>query len=116
MTPAGHFRERIAFERRTTDETDEYGNPVKEFEAMAGLDRVPADIRETPGKEKVASGALESTRTATIRVRKASAVEGITPADRIIARGQVWNIRSGPVPIGRPARVLEFVCETGVAT
>ncbi len=109
---ASDLRDLITFQRQT-DEEDGYGN-VKG--AFADLLCVRADMRETPGREAVASGVVESTRTATIRVRYSSATACITPADRVIARGAIWNIRSGPVRIGHRAELLEFLCETGVAT
>ena len=109
------LRERITFERQS-DETDDYGNVLGEFAPISGLEGIPADVREVPGKEVVASGAVQSTRMATIRVRYSAATAGVTAADRIIARGETWNIRSGPVQVDRAPRILEFLCEAGVAT
>lgn len=127
MASAGKLRERVTFQRKTSpdrttpsDQTDPFGNPIDGFGNSTGefADHLTvwADIRETTGKEMVASGAVESTRTATIRVRYSQATEGIVAADRLVARGAIWNIRSGPVRIGRKAVVLEFLCEAGVAT
>lgn len=110
----GNLRERVTFQRQST-EADAYGNVSGDFAAITG-GTVWADIRETTGKEAIASGAVESTRTATIRVRYSSITAAITAADRVQARGSVWNIRSGPVGVDRSNRVLEFLCETGVAT
>lgn len=109
------LRERVTFQRQST-ETDEYGNVLGAFAPITGLEDFPADIRETPGKEMVASGAVESTRTATIRVRYSTETAAVTAADRIVARGSVWNIRSGPIQVDRAPRMLEFLCEAGVAT
>ena len=124
---AGRLREKVRFERKTSgaqtvpgDDTDEFGNPIDESGNSVGefgeLLSVMADIRETPGREAVASGAVESTRTATVRVRYSSATFAITPADRAVFRGATWKIRSGPVRVDRVPEVLEFLCETGVAT
>lgn len=112
---AAKLRERVTFERQS-DETDDYGNVLGEFAPITGLTDIPADIRETPGKEMVAAGAVQSTRTATIRVRYSAATASVTAADRLIARGAIWNIRSGPMQVDRAPRMLEFLCETGVAT
>lgn len=111
---AARFSEKITFQRQT-DETDAYGNTKGAFAAIPNGE-VWADIRETTGKEKIASGAVESTRSATIRVRYSSVTAAITAADRVQALGAVWNIRSGPVRVERAPRVLEFLCETGGAT
>ncbi|MDO6587333.1 phage head closure protein [Salipiger sp. 1_MG-2023] len=127
MIQAGNFRERITFQRKTSagqttpsDLTDPWGNPLDGAGNSTGefgdLFSEWADIREVPGKERVAAGKVESTRLATIRVREHAGTAGVTAADRLIARGAIWNIRSGPVQIDRAARVLEFTCETGVAT
>lgn len=108
---AGSMQDRIGFLRQSSDQ-DEYGNetgkPVPLFSTWA-------DIREVPGKEAIANGALGSTRTATVRVRMTSKTLLITPADLISARGVMWNIRSGPVQVDRTKSLLEFTVETGVA-
>ena len=108
----GQYRDPITVERQANT-PDAYGNVGGAWETLL---TTRADIRETPGKERIQGGALESTRTATIRVRGHSATEAITPADRIIARGETWNIRSGPVLVRHAPEVIEFLCETGVAT
>ncbi|MBN9890116.1 head-tail adaptor protein [Salipiger abyssi] len=127
MSGAGALRERVTFQRKMTvgqtapsDQTDPFGNSIDGFGNSTGefgdLFSVRADIRETPGKERIAAGQLESTRLATIRVWAEARTRSVTPADRLVARGAVWNIRSGPVQIDRAGRMLEFTCETGVAT
>ncbi|MHA7870590.1 MAG: head-tail adaptor protein [Salipiger thiooxidans] len=124
---AGRFRDRVEFQRKTSsgqtapsDATDEYGNPIDDMGNSTGEFAhhltIRADIRETPGRERIANGAVESTRTATIRVRACAATAAITPADRLLARGEIWNIRSGPIRVKQTPRILEFLCETGVAT
>ena len=127
MIKSGNFRDRVEFQRlassdQTTpsDATDEYGNPIDGYGNSTGeyaaLFSVWGDIRETPGKEALANGALESTRTATLRVRYSDATADITAADRVSVRGSIWNIRSGPVQINRVKNLLEFTLEAGVAT
>ncbi|APZ51230.1 phage head closure protein [Salipiger abyssi] len=127
MSGAGALRERVTFQRKTSDgpttpggPTDPFNNPIDGLGNSTGefrdLFSVKADIREAPGKERIAAGQLESTRLATIRVWAETRTRGVTPADRLVARGAVWNIRSGPVQIDRAGRMLEFTCETGVAT
>ena len=59
--------------------------------------------------------ALEAPVAGTLRLRVSSFAAGLTAADRIIARGAVWNIRGGPSdPDGR-GRYLDFLVERGGA-
>lgn len=107
---AGSLRERVTFQRAINSE-DGFGNVVS---GWADLIERSANIRETPGKEAVAAGRIEAEKTATIRVRSCPATRGVTAADRIIARGQAWNIRS-VVAVGDGRELIEFLCEAGVA-
>tara|TARA_Y100000310_G_scaffold325782_1_gene389813 strand:+ start:284 stop:613 length:330 start_codon:yes stop_codon:yes gene_type:complete len=103
---AGRLRDRITVERQTTTE-DEFGNTVGGWSALLTL---WADVRETPGKERIAAGRLEASRTATIRVRKSAQSDGITAADRIVYRGATWNITSAPVEVSNRGAMLELLC------
>jgi len=114
---AGRLREQVSFQRLVPG-NDIYGNAVT---AWASLEISPdvaltvwADIRETLGKERVDAGRVEASNTATIRVRSFPETRGITSADRVVARGQVWNIRS-VVPVGNDGAMLDILCEGGVA-
>lgn len=107
---AGRLRDRITFQRLTEGD-DGYGNVVTGWTDHL---TVWANVRETPGKEIVAAGRVEASRTATIRVRASSQSRGVTAADRIIARGQIWNIRS-VAAVGDGRELIEFLCEAGVA-
>jgi len=107
---AGRLRDRITFQRLTEGD-DGYGNVVTGWTDHL---TVWANVRETPGKEIVAAGRVEASRTATIRVRASSQSRGVTAADRIIARGQIWNIR-GVSAVGDGRELIEFLCEAGVA-
>lgn len=108
---AGKFRERVTLQRPGVGD-DGYGNVTAPW-----IDDVTvwADMLEQLGKERVAAGRLESARTATIRVRKSTDMALVTPAWRIMARGEPWNIRS-IARVGRKNDVLEMLCEAGVAT
>lgn len=110
---AGKLDTRITIQRQTTGD-DGYGNVTTGWADLPG-GKLWANMRETPGKEVVAAGRLEASRTATILVRASSLSRTITPADRVIARGQVWNIRSGPVEVYWDRALLELICEMGVA-
>lgn len=103
---AGDLRDRITVQRATQGD-DGFGNVVI---GWSDLLTVWANVRETPGKEVVAAGRIEANRTATIRVRASSQSRGITAADRVQARGRVWNIRSVSA-VGDGRELIEFLCE-----
>lgn len=107
---AGDLRDRVTIQRATTAD-DGFGNVTNGWDDLL---TVWANVRETPGKEVVAAGRIEASHTATIRIRASSQSRGVTPADRIIARGQVWNIRS-VAAVGDGRELIEFLCEAGVA-
>jgi SPP1 family predicted phage head-tail adaptor len=108
---AGKFADRVTFQRQGTGD-DGYGNVTTPW-----VDHLTvwADMLEGLGREKVAAGRVESPKTATIRIRQSTDAATLTEADRVQARGQVWNIRS-IVRVGRNNNVLEMLCEAGVAT
>ena len=107
---AGDLRDRVTVQRATHGD-DGFGNTIS---GWSDLLTIWANVRETPGKEVVAAGRIEASRTATIRVRASSQSRGVTAADRIIARGQCWNIRSVSA-VGDGRELIEFLCEAGVA-
>ena len=108
---SGDLRDRVTVQRATAGD-DGFGNVIT---GWADLSTVWANVRETPGKEVVAAGRLEASRTATIRVRASSLSRTITAADRVVARGQVWNIRS-VAALDDGKELIELLCEVGVAT
>lgn len=108
---AGHLRDRVTVQRLVAG-ADDYGNTVNDWADHITL---WADMLEGLGREAVAAGRIESARTATIRIRRSTDALGITAADRISARGAVWNIRS-IVAVGRSNELLEMLCEAGVAS
>jgi SPP1 family predicted phage head-tail adaptor len=110
MARAGNLREPVMFQRYT-EAADAYGNTVQDW--ADHLARY-ADVLETPGREGLAAGRVESTRTATMRIRRDSQTLALTAADRVICRGKKWNIRAiGEV--SRDRTLLELVIEAGVA-
>ena len=110
MIGAGDLRDRVTIQRATSGD-DGYGNV---HVGWVDLMTVWANVRETTGKERVDAGRVEASRTATIRIRASSASRGITEADRIMARGKVWNIRS-IADISPDRSILDILCEAGVA-
>lgn len=118
MTQAGKLRERVTFQRSTPGD-DGYGNVITGWANIETAPGVPltvwADVRETPGKERVDAGRIEASGTATVRVRSSAATRSLTEADRMVARGWNWNIR-GVAPVGNDRVMLDLLCERGVAT
>lgn len=117
MSGAGRLRERVGFQR-LVEGADVYGNAVTAWAPVEISPGVPltvwADIRETLGTERVDAGRIEASNTATIRVRSFPETRDITAADRVVARGEAWNIRS-VVPVGNNGAMLDILCEGGVA-
>lgn len=109
---AGQLRDRVTFRRQAAAD-DGYGNTVSG--AFADHLTVWADVLERTGGEKLAGGAVMTTRMATIRVRRSPDTLGLTAADVVLARGETWNIRS-IAAVWRDNDLLEFACEAGVAT
>lgn len=112
MQRAGYMRDRAAFHRRAAGD-DEYGNERLAF-ADAPFLTCWADILERMGREAVASGVVEASRMATLRVRFAPETSAILASDMVKVRGADWNIRS-IAEVGRSGEMLEFLIETGVA-
>lgn len=107
---AGKLRERVVFQRQVIAD-DGHGNDLASWSDHL---TVWADMLERLGGEKIAAGKLESSRLATVRVRSFTETRGLTEADRLMARGRAWNIRS-IAAVGRKGEMLELLCEAGVA-
>lgn len=115
---AGRLRERVTFQSMTEGD-DGYGNTVTDW---ADIEKSPgvsltvwADIRETLGKERVDAGRVEDSNTATLRIRASLATRALTAANRVMMRGEAWNIRS-VVPVANSGAMLDLLCERNVAT
>ncbi len=91
MARAGALREKITIERRDESAIDDYGNATGAWATVATR---KADIREMPGKEAIESGVLMEVSPATVRIRSDATTRTITTADRIQARGVVWDIEA----------------------
>jgi len=52
-----------------------------------------ASLREILGDESAAAGQIETRRSARLRLRASRLARQITAADRVRARGQLWEIR-----------------------
>lgn len=107
---AGNLNERVTFQRGVAGD-DGYGNAT-----VAWTDHLTvwADMLEVLGRETVATGRVEAARPATVRVRRSADSLGLTAADRLVCRGQVWNIRS-IAAVSRDRAMLDILVEAGVA-
>jgi SPP1 family predicted phage head-tail adaptor len=110
MTRAGTLRDRATFQRPVPGD-DGYGGVITSW---ADYITVWADIRETVGKERVEAGRIEAASTATVRVHASTQSRALTEADRMVARGWTWNIRS-IVPVGNDRAMIDLLVERGVA-
>ncbi len=109
---AGRLRHRVVFESFAGTD-DGFGNKVGPWVAFL---TEYGDLRDTPGKERVAAGRLEAAATGTLRLRQSSLTLAITEAHRVRDhRGRLWNIRGIADPSSR-GEVLEMLLERGVAT
>lgn len=82
------MRHRAQFQRQAPA-SDGYGNTVDRW---GDLVTVWSNLRETTGKERVAAGALEADRTATLRIRNSPVTRAIMSADRVRVRNNTWRI------------------------
>jgi head-tail adaptor len=92
--------------------TDDFGNTTGSWSDH--LTR-SAHIIERTGNESTEGGALADVSTATLRVRKDTLTAALSAADRVVARGQTWAIRS-VVQVDNKGQTLEFLLEKGVAS
>ncbi|WP_335946104.1 head-tail adaptor protein [Salipiger bermudensis] len=73
-----------------------------------------ADFAEQPGGESLVAGRDEAVRLAKVLINDGPSARQITAADRLVARGAVWKIRSTPARSRERANVLEMSCEEWV--
>lgn len=111
MAKAGKLRERITIQRRDESAIDDYGNATGTW---ATVTTRSADIREMPGKEAIESGVLMEVSPATIRIRSDSTTRAITTADRVQARGIVWDI-DATTELDAKQRMIELRVTKGTA-
>jgi SPP1 family predicted phage head-tail adaptor len=117
MARAGQYRDLIVVQRETdAGGEDKHGNPADAaWQPLQPISQFWGNLRETPGKERMAAGRVEAPATATLRLRHSSESIAITAADRILARGHIWAIKGAPIdPSGR-RQEIEFTLERGGA-
>lgn len=112
MARAGKLRHRATFERATEGARDASGNKLKVWGLLL---KAWCDLRQTPGREVIASGRPEAKVTGTLRFRANATTKGILPSDRVKLRGEIWSILSHPVDVDGRDRLLEVIVERGGA-
>lgn len=114
---AGDLRHRIAIQRVATvgdpgpgsvDPETGYRDPETGYRERAyvvrgGLSAVPAAFLPGPGKETLASDAVRGSVDGRFIIRWSSAAEAIQTGDRIVWRGEAWELKAPPV-LDRTAR------------
>ena len=110
MARAGLMRDRVTFQRMAAT-TDDFGNTTGNF--ADHLTR-SAHIVERTGKESVELGAMSDVSSATLRIRKDALTSALTAADRVVARGTTWAIRS-IIQVDNKGQTLELLIQKGVA-
>ncbi|MDF3383360.1 MULTISPECIES: head-tail adaptor protein [unclassified Sulfitobacter] len=109
MMGAGRLRHRADFSRRNEDARDAMGNPAPA--TWAPLLTVWANFRETLGREALAAGRMEGSRTGTLRLRNSAAARGITAADRVTLLDATWEVVSPPAHVDEAGAWLELRLE-----
>ena len=113
MRNAARYNRAARFERIDPGALDRLGNQIENswsvfFDAQINL-------RETPGKERVAAGRLEAPVTATLRLKTSLSgpAHALTPSDRVVIDGIIWNILSSPIdPTGKRSEI-EIIIQRG---
>lgn len=104
-------RDVVTFQRMTAV-SDDYGNTTGDWSDLA---KRKAYLRERLGREAVEQGAVQDVAATIMRVRADSVTRGITVADRVIARGTIWAIKS-VMQVNSKGDKLEMRIEKGVAS
>ena len=87
---AGKLRDYITVEMQAVT-PDAYGNVGGAWSARGSF---WADVRVTPGKERIEGGTLETTAMATVRLRVSTEAEAITAGDRMVFRGKLGTFET----------------------
>ena len=105
---AGSLREPLNIQRKATV-SDGMGGQAIQWVTLA---TVRGDVRPLSGREAVQAMQLQASLTHRIYIRYRA---DLTPADRLVMRGQPLQIRA-IVNVEMRNRWLELACDSGVAT
>ena len=87
---------------------DDYGNTTSDW---ADLAKRKAYVREGFGRETVDQGVVHDFSMTTMRCIYDSVIAGVTAADRVLARGQIWAIK-GVIQMDTLKKMIEFSLES----
>ena len=110
MTEIGQADQRVTFQR-ATDAADGVGGTTQTWANFAATPTVWAKVTPRVGREAMEEGRMNAALLATFTVRYRS---DVTELDRIVWRGEAWNIRRIMRKSGRNLW-LEIDAERGVA-
>ena len=85
---AGSLDQRVTLERQQSGSVDELGQPLDEWAALGSC---WAAVLPLQGREYIAASAAQSEVTTRVAIRYRP---GITPADRVVHDGRIYNIVS----------------------
>lgn len=105
---AGSLREPLTIQRKVAVSDGMGGQAIQWID----LATVRGDVRPLSGRESVQAMQLQASLTHRIYIRYRA---DLTPADRLVMRGQPLQIRA-IVNIEMRNRWLELACDSGVAT
>ena len=108
MAKPGKLDQRITFQEYSTT-SDGGGGTVKTWADLASTPTVWAHVKANSGGERFEEDRTNATATATFWVRNRS---DVTEKDRIVWRGQQYNIRN-VMHEGARAMYLKIVAERG---
>lgn len=107
---AGPLRDRVTFQREVRT-TDAGGGAATIWQNDL---TVWGGFRPERGRERLEAGRLESAVAGVLRVRSSTDTGAITAANRVLIRGEQYQIRTADNP-DRKNQYIEFVVERGVA-
>jgi head-tail adaptor len=111
MLAAGGLHRRCRFERRALADA---GAGEVVGDAFAALATVWGRLTMQRAREQLAHGQIEASAQGILTVRRSSLTSGITPDDRAVIDGVVYNIR-GIIDPAEGRTMLEMTVERGVA-
>lgn len=109
MTEIGRLDQRITLQRYT-ETPDGIGGVTETWADLATTPKVWANVKPRLGRENMAEGRMTATLLSTFTIRYRA---DVTELDRIIWKGEPWNIRR-IMRVSQRQQYLEVDAERGV--